>query len=113
MLLNKKSVVFSVVSLSILFILSCDKPTDPTDDDEPTGFDPILTSSTQQIQDFLAKGNGSTKAKLVFVKKIIEEGAFFNNLYYIDFSEVNDTPVVHTIAAAKGAQVPVISPDGE
>lgn len=113
MIFKKKSVVYIIVSLSFLIILSCDKSIDPTDDVEPTGFNPTLSSSTQEIQDFLIKGNGSINAKLIFVKKIIEGSASFYNLFYIDFSENNDTPVVRTIAVAKGAKVPVISPDGE
>ncbi len=105
-------VLFCISIFSVLLL--CDKPTEPTGDVEPTGFDPVLSSSTQEIHDFLLNGNGTANAKLVFVKKIMEGvSTFFNNLYYIDLSEVNDTPVVHTIAAAKGAQVPVISPDGK
>ena len=102
------------ISLLLFCMVLCNKPTGPADEiDDPQGFNPVLSSSTQEIRDFLLRGNGSTNAKLVFVKKIRAKNTNFYTLLYIDFSENNDTPVVHTIAAAQGAQVPVISPDGE
>lgn len=95
-----------------LFFFCTDQTGTDDDDNGPDGFNPVLSSSSQEIHDFLLAANGSTQAKLVFVKKIIESGTSYYSLCYIDFSENTDTPTVHTITAAKGAQVPVISPDG-
>lgn len=104
---------YPILSLIFIAMLSCSTPSDTGDDSfYPPAFNPTLSSSTQEIHDFLLAGNGSAQAKLVFVKKIIKNNSSLHTLCYIDFSEDNDTPVVHTIPAAEGAQVPVISPDG-
>jgi hypothetical protein len=72
---------------------------------------PLLrSSSSQEIKYFLTASSGSTAAKMVFVNSTNGKNG---QLCYIDFSEVTDTPVVHSIAAVVNAKVPVISPDGQ
>lgn len=94
--------------LSFLFIF-CDKnPVNGNNGVEMT-FTVSFSSTTNSIRNFLVTGNGSSNAKLVFVKKLSSS----KQLYYIDFSENSDTPVVHKITNASDAQVPVISPDGK
>lgn len=106
--------LFVCVVLLFLCLFSCNQSSVASDgDNEPTGFIPKMISNTQEIHSFLKAGSGQENAKLVFVKKIIENKETYYNLYYIDFSENTDTPAVHCIKAARGAQVPVISPDGE
>lgn len=72
-------------------------------------FTPIATSSTAEIRDFLRRGQSTGAAKLVFVRASGND----KRLCYIDFSEESPMPVIHTIEAAAGAQVPVLSPDGK
>lgn len=69
-----------------------------------------MSSSTQEIHEFLKSGQGSVNAKLVYVNYSNTDQT--KELCYIDFSEEVDTPVVHKISAATDAHVPVISPDG-
>ena len=69
-------------------------------------FTPVASASNAQVRDFLAKAQGGTKAKLVFVDKTGPEEL----LSFIDFSAEDAS--IHVIKAAKAAEVPVISPDG-
>lgn len=101
------------ILLGFFLIQTCNPPTAPGITDTPPQFNPVFSSSTQGIQDFLINGQGTINAKMVFIKKLPKTSNASNQLMFIDFSEAVDTPIVHTIAAAQGAQVPVISPDGQ
>jgi hypothetical protein len=71
------------------------------------GFPVLMSATNEEVRGFL----GASKAKLVYVD--YWESNY--QLCYVDFSEGDGDPVVHTIAAAagsKGPKVPVISPDG-
>lgn len=73
-------------------------------------FTPAFSATPAQVMDFLAKGGGGTKAKLVWSDRTGGNG---RELCYIDFSEASGgQAVIHRIAAASHADVPVISPDG-
>ena len=69
-------------------------------------FTPVSSAANAEVRAFLAKADGGAKAKLVFVDKTGPEEL----LSYIDFSA--EDPAIHVIKAAKAAEVPVISPDG-
>lgn len=69
-----------------------------------------MTSNTQQVRSFLENGQGSANAKMVFSNIWNKDNSV--SLCYIDFFEEAATPGVHTINAASGGKVPVISPDG-
>jgi hypothetical protein len=72
-------------------------------------FTPVPTATTAEVSAFLAAGQGGARAKLIYVDRT---GAS-ETLCYIDFSEKSAAPAIHVIAAAKQAEVPVISPDGQ
>ena len=69
-------------------------------------FTPVFSASNAQVKDFLAKAGGGARAKLAFIDRTGSEEL----LCYVDFSEADSK--VHVIKAAKAAEVPVISPDG-
>ncbi len=72
---------------------------------------PIMSSSTSEIHNFLNNGQGSANAKLVFSNLSYKENTV--QLCYINFALEIDTPVVYTLDSAQDAKVPVISPDGK
>lgn len=75
--------------------------------DDSVVFKTAFSSTSPEVLAFLAKAQGGAKAKLAYIDKTGPS----NQLTYIDFSE-GTTPVPRVVAAAKGAAVPVISPDG-
>lgn len=81
-----------------------------TGESEPPSpvFRPVISSSTAEVRQFLAQGEGGAKAKLVFIDRTLMEGS----LCFLDFSE-DPLPSVRVVAKARDARVPVISPDGE
>lgn len=75
-------------------------------------FPTAMSSSTSEIRNFLITGQGTENAKLVFVNQSLHANQ--RVLCYIDFSEINDTPKVHTMPqTVSDAHVPVISADGK
>lgn len=86
-------------------LVGCENSQTPSSD--KSVFQPVFSSTAGEVMDFIAKGQGGARAKLVFVDrtKAAEE------LCFIDFSEAG-APVIRRIAAAKMPEVPVISPDG-
>lgn len=97
----------AVTALALVVLLAgCDSPSGNPPAAKSV-FQPVLSSTSGEVLDFLAKGQGGAKAKLVFVDrtKASEE------LCFIDFSEAGG-PVIRRIAAASMPEVPVISPDG-
>lgn len=70
-------------------------------------FTPTFSATNAQVLAFLAKSGGGAKAKLAFVDRTGSGEV----LSYVDFSEGGSA--IHAIKAAKGAKVPVISPDGK
>lgn len=103
--------VFYITFSLFVVLTGCDS-NNPSQSSPPAMiFTPTLSSSTAAIGSFLGqKIYGDIQAKLVFT--IVRSSDQSKKLCYIDFSEDTDTPTVHTIAAAHGAQLPVISPDG-
>lgn len=81
---------------------------DPASGPAPSkrSFTPVFSASSDQVKAFLAKAQGGAKAKLAFIDRTGSEEL----LCYIDFSEAEAK--IHVIKAAKAAEVPVISPDG-
>lgn len=73
-------------------------------------FQPAFSATPAQVMEFLAKGGGGAKAKLVWSDRT---GGAGRELCYIDFSESSaGQPIIRRIAAAVKADVPVLSPDG-
>lgn len=91
-----------------LLLVHC---TDPEEDSgiQARVFQTAFSSTTAEIREFLAKGQGGAGARLTYVDRTRKDGV----LCFLDFTEKSQYPAVHAIPAAKDAKVPVISPDGE
>lgn len=95
----------------LLLCLQCNQSAEGPGDPAPV-FQPALSSTAAEVRDFLAKAQGGPKARLAYIDRTGREG----RLCYLDFAEAAQPgpyPAIHCIAAAAGAKVPVISPDGE
>jgi hypothetical protein len=100
----KKSLLLTSAAVCLVSMsMTCEVP--PEEPPTPV-FSPVFSSTAQDVNDFISEGGGGDAAKLVFIDMTTEE----EKLCYIDFSEGVE---IHEIDAAKGAKVPVISPDGE
>jgi hypothetical protein len=105
-----EKITYLSVTLLLFSAIQCKGPIDvePSPLEKTGAFRPVSSATTQQVQDFIAAGNGGTHAKLVYIDKTTPE----EKLCYIDFAEASVTPTIHSIAAAHHPEVPVISPDG-
>lgn len=88
--------------------LHCEKSPVSTQPAEQAVFTPALSATNAEVRGFLAKGQGGTHAKLVYIDRTLAP----ERLCYLDFSETGEKPAVHVISAANQPEVPVISPDG-
>jgi hypothetical protein len=96
----------TIASVSLM-VIHCNNPSE-SPGTIPNVFTPTFSATSAEVRDFLGKGGGGTHAKLVF----IDRTSTIEQLCYIDFAEGTTEPIVHIIAEAKAAEVPVISPDG-
>jgi hypothetical protein len=105
-----KRATFAACAAALSLALArCDNGTgDPGNSTASRRFTPTASATNAQVRDFLSKGQGGAKAKLVYIDKTRPD----EQLCYIDFTE-GASPVIHVIAAAKDPEVPVISPDGQ
>lgn len=97
-------------ALCMLLLSQCGESTDnpPVNGGDPV-FTPVFSSTGAEVRDFIAKGSGGARAKLVYVDRTRATAT----LNFLDFSEAAGAqPPIHVIALAKDAEVPVISPDG-
>jgi hypothetical protein len=102
------SIGLACITVGMLSATGCDTPSEP--DPQPgnqKAFTAAFSTGTRQVREFLSQGQGGS-AKLAFVDYTTDSRL----LCYIDFSEPDATPRIHTIANAVDPHVPVISPDG-
>jgi hypothetical protein len=92
-------------AIAAALLTACDPASAPGPSQR--AFTPAFSATGAQVMEFLGKAQGGSKAKLAFIDKTGPEEL----LCYVDFSEA--APAIHVIKAARGAEVPVISPDGK
>lgn len=107
--LRARASLCACAAASALLAVHCDKGATTEPAPPARAFAPVFSATSAEVLDFVAAGQGGSKAKLVYIDKTRSA----EELCYVDFSEAGSAPVIHVIAAAKDPEVPVISPDGE